>query len=65
MDANGRELLLKDEVYSVFSCSLEILKGLGHGLHEKPYENALAVEFAHRDIPFLQQPRYPVEWRST
>jgi GxxExxY protein len=64
MDANGRELLLKDEVYSVISCSLEILNGLGHGLHEKPYENALVVEFSHRGIPFIQQPRYPVEWRK-
>ena len=64
MDANGRELLLKDEVYSVISCSLEIIKGLGHGLHEKPYENALVVEFNHRGIPYIQQPRYPVEWRS-
>jgi GxxExxY protein len=64
MDANGRELILKDEVYAIVSCSIEILNGMGHGLHEKPYENALVVEFAHRGIPFLQQPRFPVHWRS-
>lgn len=64
MDANGRELILKDEVYSVISCALEIINGLGHGLHEKPYENSLAVEFQHRGIPFVQQPEFPVLWRN-
>ena len=37
MDANERELIFKDEVYAVISCSLEIINGIGHGLHEKPY----------------------------
>ena len=44
MDAN-ETLLLKDEVYRIVGCAMEALNGLGHGLHEKPYENALAVEF--------------------
>lgn len=64
MDANGRELIFKDEVYAVISCSLEIINGIGHGLHEKPYENALAVEFRHRGIPFEQQHAFPVIWRN-
>ena len=64
MDANGRELILKDEVYAIISCALEIINGIGHGLHEKPHENSLAVEFRHRGIPFIQQPKYPVLWRN-
>ncbi len=64
MNANGRELIFKDEVYAVISCAFEIINGLGHGLHEKPYENSLAVEFRHRGIPFLQQPKFPVMWRE-
>ncbi|MEY4569472.1 MAG: hypothetical protein RLZZ398_911 [Verrucomicrobiota bacterium] len=64
MDANGRELILKDEVYAVISCAFEIINGLGHGLHERPYENSLAVEFRHRGIPFVQQPKFPVIWRE-
>jgi GxxExxY protein len=65
MDANGRELIFKDEVYAIISCSLEIINGIGHGLHEKPYENALAVEFRHRGIPFEQQRSFAVIWRDT
>ena len=64
MDANGRELILKDEVYAIISCAFEIINGIGHGLHEKPYENLLAVEFRHRGIPFVQQPKFPVLWRD-
>ncbi len=65
MDANGRELILKDEIYTIISCALEIIKGVGHGLHEKPYENSLAVEFRHRGIDFEQQRSFPVVWRET
>ena len=65
MDANGRELILKDEVYAIISCALEIINGIGHGLHEKPYENSLAVEFRHRGIFFEQQRSFPVVWRDT
>ncbi len=64
MDANERELIFRDEVYAIISCSLEIINGLGHGLHEKPYENSLAVEFRHRGIPFEQQRIFPVIWRN-
>jgi len=63
-NANERELILKDEVFSIVSCAMEISNGLGHGLLEKNYENALAVEFHHRKIPFVQQVRYPVAWRN-
>ncbi len=65
MDANERELILKTEVYAIISCSLEIINGIGHGLHEKPYENSLAVEFRYRGIPFEQQRSFPVVWRDT
>lgn len=58
------ELPLKDEVYLVVGCALEVINGLGHGLHEKPYENALVVEFRLRAIPYAQQPRYPIMYKG-
>ncbi|HVR35041.1 MAG TPA: GxxExxY protein [Methylomirabilota bacterium] len=63
MDTNNK-LLLKDEVYQIVGCALDVLNGLGHGLHEKPYENALVVEFSLRSIPFEQQPRYNVTYKA-
>jgi GxxExxY protein len=61
-DAPG--LMAKDEVFAVVGAAIEVLKGLGHGFHEKPYENALVIEFGLRDIPFQQQPRFPIRYKK-
>jgi len=37
---------------------------VGHGLLEKPYENALVVEFGIRQIPFRQQPSFDVLYKN-
>jgi len=63
MNTNN-ELLLKEEVYQIVGCAIEVLNGLGHGLHEKPYENALVVEFRLRDLSFDQQRRFPVLYKT-
>ncbi|MBX3737674.1 MAG: GxxExxY protein [Candidatus Didemnitutus sp.] len=67
MDTNGHEsepILHKELVYSVVGCAMEVLNGLGHGLHEKPYENALVVEFGLKGLPLEQQRRFPIHYKS-
>lgn len=64
MNTNTHELLLKEEVYQVVGCAMEVLNTLGHGLLEKPYENALVVEFGLKDIPYKQQPRFDVIYKG-
>jgi GxxExxY protein len=64
MDTNSEKLLLKDEVFQVVGCAIEVLNTLGHGLAEKPYENALVIEFLLRKIPFKQQPSYDVLYKG-
>ena len=64
MDANERELILKEEVYAVVGCAIEVLNVRGHGLHEKIYENCLCVEFRLRAIPFAQQERHRVMYKG-
>ncbi len=56
MHTNDDKLLYKDEVFQIVGCAIEVLNTLGHGIVEKPYENALVVEFRLREIPF-RQPR--------
>src|SRR5882672_9931662 len=58
------DLLLKDEVYQIVGCAMEVLNELGHGLHEKPYESALVVEFGLRGIPLVQQPRFDIVYKG-
>jgi GxxExxY protein len=58
------KLLLKDEVYQIVGSAIEVLNGIGHGLHEKPYENALVVEFGIRKIPTKQQANFDVLYKG-
>jgi len=62
MDTNEHEskLLHKELVYAIVGCAIEVLNELGHGLNEKPYENALTVEFGLKGIAFEQQARFDV-----
>ena len=64
MSATEHEMLLKEEVFQIVGAAMEVLNGIGHGLHEKPYENALAVEFGLRNIPFQQQPCFDVIYKE-
>src|SRR5438067_2359457 len=61
---NNEKLLLKDEVFQIVGCAIEVLNTLGHGRVEKPYENALVVEFLLRKIPFRQQPSFNVVYKG-
>jgi len=64
MDTDKHGLLNEDETRQIIGCAMEVLNGLGHGLLEKPYENALVVEFGLRGIPYKQQPRFDVVYKN-
>ena len=64
MDTNCGELLAKEEVFEIVGCAIEVLNTLGHGLVEKPYENALAIEFSLRNVPFRQQPSLNILYKE-
>src|SRR2546421_4380657 len=64
MDTKNEKLLLKDEVFQIVGCAIEVLNTLGHGIVEKPYENALVVEFGLRKIPFRQQPTFDMLYKG-
>ena len=64
MDTNEDKLLLKNEVFQIVGSAIEVLNTLGHGLVEKPYENALVVEFGLRKIPLRQQPSFDILYKG-
>jgi GxxExxY protein len=64
MNADEHGLRFEEETSAVISCAFEVLNTLGHGLLEKPYENSLCVEFGLRGIPWTQQPRYDVVYKT-
>lgn len=59
------EIILKEEVFQLVGCAFEVLNTLGHGLLEKPYENAMVVEMGIKNITFHQQQRFPVIYKET
>jgi GxxExxY protein len=69
MNTNRHELpedniLHRDLVFRIVGCAFEVVKELGHGLHEKPYENALVLAFAEVDLGVQQQVSYPILFRE-
>ena len=64
MDTDEPKLLFKEEVFQIVGCAIEVLNTLGHGIIEKPYENALVVEFRLRAVPFRQQPVFDLFYKE-
>ena len=67
MDTNEHEskLIHGDLVYSIVGCAMEVLNQLGHGLNEKPYENAIALELGLKGLPFDQQTPFDIVYKGT
>ena len=50
--------------FAIIGCAMEVLNSLGHGLNEKPYENALVVEFRLNRIVCEQQKRFQITYKG-
>ena len=61
---SGFKFLLRDETHQIIGSSIEVLNEIGHGFYEKIYENALVVELGLRSIQVVQQPDYPIIFKS-
>ena len=65
MDTDEPKLRFREEVFQIVGCAIEVLNAMGHGIVEKPYENALVVEFRIRSILFRQQPAFDLFYKET
>jgi GxxExxY protein len=64
MDTKGPTCCTASWCIRSSACAIEVQRELGHGLHERPYENALVVEFALRKIACHQQRRFDVLFKG-
>jgi len=64
MNTKNTTLHSEQTTESIIGCAMEVLNHLGHGLLEKPYENALVVEFGLRGIACAQQQPFDVVYKG-
>ena len=64
MNANERELILKDEVYQIVGAAMEVSNELGCGFLEAVYQEALALEFVGRNVSFKREVCLPIQYKG-
>ncbi len=64
-DAHRLEGPHSELTFAIIGAAMEVLNEIGHGLHEKPYENALVVELGLRRLGIEQQGRFDVTYKGT
>ena len=63
-DSSQKDLLLKDEVYAIIGAAFEVYNTLGSGFLEAVYQEALAIEFRFRQIPFQEQAPVAIDYKG-
>jgi len=58
------DLIYKDEVYKIVGAAMEVHRVLGPGFLEAVYQEALAIEFKLRDIPFVEFPKVEINYKE-
>ena len=64
MNANERELILKDEVFQIVGAAMEVSNELGCGFLEAVYQEALEIELDERKIPHVPQKRIEIPYKG-
>jgi GxxExxY protein len=57
-------LLFEKETYAIIGAAMEVHTILGCGFLEAVYQEALAIEFEKRNIPFKQEKKLEVEYKD-
>ena len=58
------EIILRNEAYEIIGICMEVHSELGFGFREIVYKDALEVELKKRNIPFIREKRFDVEYKG-
>jgi GxxExxY protein len=59
-----KKLVYSDESYKIIGACMEVHKVLGAGFHEAVYQEALAIEFDIRNIPFEKEKVLTIQYKD-
>ena len=59
-----QDLLYKDEVFAIAGAAIEVHKELGPGFLEAVYQEAMEIELADRNIPFVAQKPLKIRYKG-
>jgi GxxExxY protein len=58
------ELIFKEEVYAIAGAAMEVYYTLGIGFLEPVYQEALAIEFNGRGVPYCREPTLEIAYKD-
>ena len=58
------DLIYKDETYRIIGAAMEVHSTLGSGFLEAVYQEALAMEFERKGIPFKQEEKLKIKYKE-
>jgi len=61
---NADERRVNELTEKIIGCAYDVANGLGAGLLEKPYENAMRIDLQRAGLAVLQQHPIQVMWRG-
>lgn len=59
------ELIYKEETYEIVGAAMDVYYTMGVGFLEPVYQEALAIEFTRRRIPFEREKQLDLYYKGT
>ncbi|MDP2830071.1 MAG: GxxExxY protein [Sulfuricellaceae bacterium] len=53
-----------EQTFAIIGAAISVHRELGHGFLEAVYQEALAIEFKHRSVPFAREVELPILFRG-